>query len=82
MTENELSKRIYEYLTESFKENKELIAAYIVNLGRKYDASATDSFKLQKTLLDYTMDISQIICIAMSKLLFEAGVLNIQSEDD
>lgn len=81
MAENELSERIYEALTESFRENKEIIAVNMVILGKKINASVKNSFDLEKAILDYTMDISQVICTAMFKLLFKGGILNIHSDE-
>lgn len=81
MTENELSERIYKTLTESFRENKEIIAVNMVILGKVFNASASNSFDLERAILDYTMDISQVICDAMFKLLFKGGILNIHSDE-
>lgn len=81
MSENKLLERIYENLRESFKTNKEIVAADIINMEKNYYLFGLNSFELQKSLLDYTMDISQVICIAMSKLLFEAGILDIQPNE-
>lgn len=81
MSENKLLERIYENLRESFKTNKEIVAADIINMEKNYYLFGLNSFELQKSLLDYTMDISQVICVAMSKLLFEAGILDIQPNE-
>lgn len=81
MTENELYERINENLRESFKVNSEIVAANIINMRNKCYSYGLDSFELRKSLLDYTMDISQVICLAMSKLLFDAEILDINSDD-
>lgn len=81
MIENELYECIYENLRESFKANSKIVAADIIGMEKNYYAYGLDSFELQKSLLDYTMDISQVICLAMSKLLFDAGVLDIHSDE-
>ncbi len=81
MTENELIELISRNVRESILSNKETVAAGLVNIGQMFPLEEDDRFLLDRMLLDYTADISVIICIAMSGILSDAGILDIHSDE-
>ncbi len=82
MTENELTELINDKVFKGFQLNKDIVQKELAELGRKYYPSAIEGLaELQGALLEYTMIVSSIVCVAMCNILVDAGVLNIRPDE-
>ena len=83
MTQQELSNLIHQTVCDTFSSYKtETIDTFNALLNASQPSTPENSKALQTALFNYTMATSETICIAMSKVLISAGILNIPKADD
>lgn len=83
MSDQELIKLIHESVGEIFTNNKEIFIDQLRSVTTALEPSTqTQAQKLQATLFDYTLFVSELACVAMSKTLASMGILNISSSTD
>ncbi len=83
MTQQELLNLIHQTVCDTFSFYKmETIDTFNALLNASQPSTPEHSTALQTALFNYTMATSETICIAMSKVLILAGILNIPEADD
>lgn len=83
MTKQELLNLVHQNVCDSFSfYQSETIEASNSLLNALQPSTVEQGDKLKKALFDYTMSISETICLAMSKTLISANVLNVSEVDD
>lgn len=83
MTQRELLNLIHQTVWDTFCfYEAETIKTFNALLNPAQPYTPEQSKALQTALFNYTMATSETICIAMSKVLLSAGLLNIQEAND
>lgn len=83
MTQQELLNIIHQTVCDTFSlYKKETIETFNALLNVSQPSTPKQSKALQEALFNYTMATSETICIAMSKVLTSAGILNISESDN
>ena len=83
MTQQELLNPIHQTVCDTFSFYKtETIDTFNALLIASQPSTPEQSKALQAALFNYTMATSETICIAMSKVLISAGILNIPETND
>lgn len=83
MTQQELLNLIHQTVSDTFSFYKtETIETFNTLLNASQPSTPEQLKTLQTALFNYTMATSETICIAMSKVLISAGILNISEAND
>lgn len=83
MTQQELLNLIHQTVCDTFSfYETETIETLNALFNATQPSTPEQSKALQTALFNYTMATSETICIAMSKVLISAGILNIPEAND
>jgi len=79
MTENECIDLIEKSVQESFQTNTKVIEESICKMAKNHYPSTMEGLaSLYLAVLDYAMDVSEITCISVIKVLTQAGILDVR----
>lgn len=82
MTENECMDLIQKSVHENFLANGELIEGNLCRMAEKHYPSTMEGFiSLCAAVLDYTINVSEITCFSIIKVLMQAGILDVRTPE-